>query len=110
MKTALVLNRDQMGAGDADLGRKILGAALRKLLAYDGLEWVVLYNAGVKLAVRGSELAADLVQLHERGAEVLACGTCLEHYGLSDQLLLDHPSNMDEILSALWTADKIVTL
>ena len=110
MKTVIVINNDQMGQGDRTLGRKILGACLRKLLPLEGLDAVVLYNAGVKLGVKDSELAADLAQLFERGVDVLLCGTCLEHFGLEDQLVVDRVSNMDEILATLWSADRVITL
>ena len=110
MKTVLVINRDQMGEGDRELGRKILGTCLRKLPAFDRLEAIVLYNSGVKLAVKDSELAGVLALLHEKGVDVLPCGTCLEHFGLTDQLAVARASNMDEILATLRSADKVITL
>jgi hypothetical protein len=110
MRTVVVINNDQMGQGGRELGRRILGACLRKLLPLEGLEAVVLYNAGVKLGVKDSELAADLAQLFDSGVEVLFCGTCLEHFGLEGQLVVDRVSNMDEILATLWSADKVITL
>ena len=110
MSTVVVINRDQMGAGDRELGRRILGTCLRKLPSFDGLEAIVLYNSGVKLAVKGSELAGELALLHERGIEVLSCGTCLEHFGIKDELLFERASNMEEILATLRAADKVITL
>ncbi len=110
MKTVLVLNNDQMGHGDADLGQKILGTCLRKLTHFAGLEAVVLYNAGIKLAAKNSPHAAELHQLQESGVDVLVCGTCVNHYGLQDQMNLDGVSNMDDILATLQSADKVITL
>ena len=60
MRTVLVLNRDQMGSGDAELGRKILITCLRKLPKFEGLEAIVLYNGGVKLATKTSPAATEL--------------------------------------------------
>ena len=110
MKTVIVINNDQMGQGDRDLGRKILGTCLRKLPAFKGLEAVVLYNDGVKLAVKSSELAKELALLSDRGVDILPCGTCVKHFGLEDQLVFDRVSNMDEILATLWSADRVITL
>ena len=110
MRTVFVLNNDQMGNGDPELGRTILAACLRRLGEYPGLEAVVLYNAGAKLAVKDSPVAAELVQLQERGIDILPCGTCLDHYGLSDQLVVERPSNMDEIVATLREAEKVITL
>jgi intracellular sulfur oxidation DsrE/DsrF family protein len=110
MKTVLVLDHDYMGHGDAELGRKILGACLVKLNRLTGLEAVVLYNAGVKLATKDSPFAPPLHQLHEHGVDLLACGTCVEYFGLQDQMIVERISNMDEIVAALAAAEKVITL
>ena len=110
MKMVLVINNEQMGGGDAELGRKLLGTALRKLARFDELETIILYNAGVRLATRDSFVAVELGLLRENGVSILACGTCVEHYGLHDRLLVDRISNMDEILDTLRRAEKVITL
>jgi intracellular sulfur oxidation DsrE/DsrF family protein len=110
MKTVVVLADSQMGRGDEVLGHKILGTCLRKLAKLDGLEAIVLYNLGVHLATKGSPVAVELRQLYEAGVSVLACGTCVEHYGIGDRLLVDRVSNMDEILATLQKAEKVIRL
>jgi sulfur relay (sulfurtransferase) complex TusBCD TusD component (DsrE family) len=110
MRTVIVLNRDQMGHGDADLGVKILGTCLRKLGRFEGLKAIVLYNAGVKLATKVSPVATELNILSHDGVDLLACGTCVEHYGIEDDLIVDHISTMDEILRTMQAADKVITL
>ncbi|MBN2562817.1 MAG: DsrE family protein [Phycisphaerae bacterium] len=111
MAAIIVLNRAQMGNGDTDLGRKLLGACLRKLpAAFSDLQAVVLFNDGVKLATRDSFVAQDLMQLDEQGVDIIVCGTCLKHYGLTDQFIFPQPSGMDDILAALNKADKVITL
>lgn len=110
MKTVFVISHDQMGHGDIELGSKILGTCLRKLLNFPGLEAVVLYNAGVKLATKDSPVASELHQLHQAGVEILPCGTCVTHYDLNDRMIVDRVSNMDEILNTLRDADKVITL
>jgi len=99
-----------MGHGDAELGRKILATCLRKTIRMTGLESIVLYNAGVKLATKDSPFAPELNQLHENGVDLLACGTCVEYYGLQDQMVVNRVSNMDEILATLQKAEKVITL
>ncbi|MFH1418791.1 MAG: DsrE family protein [Planctomycetota bacterium] len=110
MATVIVINKPQMGSGDEELGRKILGTCLSKLANFPDLEAIVLYNGGVSLAAEGSFVAAELKQLYERGVDIVPCGTCLDHFGLADQLLFDRASNMDEILWTLAQADKVITL
>ncbi len=110
MGTVIVINTDQMGYGDTELGRKLLGTCLRKLSNADGLDAVVLYNAGVRLATKDSFVAVELGLLHENGVEIIPCGTCVDHYDLQDRMLFDRVSNMDEILATLQSATKVITL
>ena len=111
MSTVLVINKDQMGSGEAELGQKILGACLRKLLsAFSDIETIVLFNGGVRLATMDSPVARELTLFHERGVDILVCGTCIDHFGLRAAFLFEQPSNMDEILGAMEAADKVITI
>ena len=58
-------------------------------------------NSGVRLAVEGSESLANLQKLETRGVEVLACGTCLEFFGLTSRLAVGGMTNMYEIAGHL---------
>ena len=62
---------------------------------------LLLMNSGVKLAVEGSESLANLQKLEARGVEVLACGTCLEFFGLTSRLAVGGSTNMYEIAGHL---------
>jgi len=108
MKTVLVLNTDQMGPGDPELGHKILGVLLRKTGALGNLESIVLYNAGVKLLVDGSPHLGEFTLLEENGVDLLACVTCIRHYDL--ELAVGTVSNMDEIIAEMARAEKVITL
>ncbi len=108
MKTVVVLNNDQMGHGDATLGRKILATFLRKSPAMQKLAAIVLFNSGVKLTAADSPVLAELRQLHDGGVEILPCGTCLDFYHL--QPAVARASNMDEIVRTLDGAAKVITL
>lgn len=110
MAAVIVINKDQMGSGDKELGMKILGTCLRKLVNFPELEAIVLYNGGVKLCTASSPVATELTQLHERGIDILPCGTCVDFFGLKDQVLFGRVSNMDEILATVGKADKVITL
>jgi intracellular sulfur oxidation DsrE/DsrF family protein len=111
MATVIVLNKDQMGSGDEELGRKILATCLRKLPAsIHDLEAIIMFNGGVLLATKDSFVAQELTVLHDRGVELLVCGTCVESFDIRDRLLFDPPSNMDAILKAMAKADKVITI
>ncbi len=109
MATVIVINKAQMGNSDEELGRKILATCLKKLPSFTDLEAIVAYNEGVKLVTKDSFVAPELTSLQENGVDILACGTCLNHLGLTDTIV-EHPSNMDDILAAMRAADKVITL
>ena len=108
MHTVIVLNQDQMGHGDRALGQKILGTFLKKSIALRGFEAIVLFNAGVKLVAADSPVLAELRMLEERGIDLVPCGTCLAHFGITPAA--GKVSDMDTILRELDQAQKVVTL
>ena len=108
MTTALLLNHDHMGHGDADLGARILRTFLQKSLALGDLDAVLLVNGGVTLTAADSSVRAELALLEERGVDVVPCGTCLEHFGVSPAM--GSVSSMDDIVAALGRAAMVITL
>ena len=107
-KTVVIVNQDQMGHGDRELGHKILGTFLRKCIALHGLEAIVFYNGGVRLVAGDSPVLAELTSLEEDGVDLLPCGTCIDALGV--EVAVGKVSNMDEIVAELARAEKVVTL
>jgi len=107
MRTVLLLTRDQFGDGDADLGRKVLGTFLRKCTALDGLEAVLFVNAGARLVAPDSPVLAELHLLEERGVELVPCGTCLAHYGITPEV--GEIADMDTVVRELSRAEKVIS-
>ncbi|RMF71132.1 MAG: sulfurtransferase-like selenium metabolism protein YedF, partial [Acidobacteria bacterium] len=68
----------------------------------------LFYNAGVKLCCEGSPALDDLRALEARGVEILACGTCLNYFGLADRLAAGRVTDMLEIAGRLVGAGTIV--
>ena len=108
MNTVIVLNHDQMGLGDLELGRKILGTFLGKVPSIQEVSTIALYNSGVKLLAKGSPVLAELTMLEENGVDLLPCGTCVNHYGV--ELATGEISTMDQIVQELNKAEKVITL
>jgi len=108
MDTVVVLNQDQMGHGDRALGQKILGTFLKKSIALPGFTAIVFYNAGVKLVGPESPVLAELRALEERGVDLVPCGTCLSHFGVTPSV--GKVADMDTILQEIGRAKKVVTL
>lgn len=111
MKKVIILNSEFMGKGDDILGLRLMGSFLRKLWAReDKPDVIVCYNSGVKLMAKGSSVLDALAGLQEAGVEILACGTCMGFYNLTDDIAAGRISDMEEIVSILLTADSVVTV
>ena len=46
--------------------------------------------------------------MEARGVEILTCGTCLEHYGLTEKLAVGSVTNMYTIVEKLAAAGKVI--
>jgi len=60
------------------------------------------------LSSEGSDVLETLKTLSERGVEILSCGTCLDFYGLKENLKVGGISNMFTIAQALLEAERVV--
>ena len=108
-RTVVVVSSEGMGRGDEELGGILMGAFLDTLSQFkEDISHVVFLNAGAKLTVEGARVLEQLRQLEEIGVEVLVCGTCLNHFGISDKLGVGRVSNMYEIVETLNRAARIV--
>lgn len=110
-KILVLVGTDRLGRGDDLLGQKLLSNFLGTLKEMGRDLWcLVLLNAGVKLAVSGSEVLASLKALEQEGVQVLVCGTCLNHFELLAHKQVGETTNMLDIVSHLQLADKVITL
>ena len=108
-RTVVVIASEKMGEGDEKLGTALMKGFVYALTEQDKLPAVVLlYNNGAKLSIRGSESLADLKLLESQGVEILTCGTCLNHYGLSEELAVGTATNMYVITEKQMQATKLV--
>ncbi len=109
--TVVVVNGEAMGRGDDALGAKLLGNLLRTATTVDPKpDAIVFYNAAVKLLGPASQSLEALRALDGAGVDLLACVTCLEFFGLTQQLQVGRVSNMREIVQRTMEAGKVWTL
>ena len=109
--TVLLVASSTLGRGDDELGSVLMRTFIHTLGESDVKPHKIIFmNSGVKLVTRGSELIDDLRALEKEGVEVLACGTCLGHYGLKDAVEVGRISNMYEITLALMMATKVISI
>lgn len=106
---AVVIKSETMGDGDDELGRILLRAFINSLKDADKLPAsIVLYNAGIHLALEGTDTAATLRELEDKGVTILACGTCMDFYGVKHRLSVGIISNMYKITKVLSEAGHVI--
>ena len=107
----LTIHSDIMGRGDEELGHILIRGFLHTLSEVEPLpDTIIFLNSGVKLVAEGSPVVDDLRYLRGRGVEILACGTCLGHYELKDDVAVGEVSNMYTIAETLLGASRTISL
>lgn len=108
-KLVVAVYTDCMGRGDDELGHKLMKAFIFAVTQQEELPATMLfYNGGAKLTVEGSPVLDDLKGLAEQGVEILTCGTCLDHFGIKDQLAVGEVTNMYVIVEKMEQAVRVV--
>ena len=91
------------------VGKTLLKAFVFSLTQQDKLPKTILfYNGGAHLTCAGSPMLDDLKALEAEGVEILTCGTCLNFYGLTEQLAVGGVTNMYVIAEKMLTAGNVV--
>jgi len=111
MTTTIILNSELFGGGENNkLGTQLMGSFLRKIWMVEKKpDTMIFYNTGVKLLIEGSSVLDALDALSRAGVDLVACGTCVEFFNLSQQIRIGWVSNMEEIVSILTKSSKVIT-
>ena len=105
------MGKEAIGEGNKELGIRLAEMFFYTLTqAVDLPESILLMNAGVKLATLNNQVIGHLKALKEQGVMILVCGTCLDYYGLTEELAVGEISNMYDITEKLLVASKVVSL
>jgi selenium metabolism protein YedF len=108
--TVLFISKDTFGEGDKEFSSKLLNMFLQTVFD-SGQEpkAILMANSGVKLMAPDSQALKVLNDFKSRGCEVLACGLCVEYYGLKDSVPKEQITNMFAISEYLFAADKVLS-
>ena len=71
---------------------------------------LIFYTEGVKLACKGSPVLDQLGEMEKAGVELVLCSTCLEFFGIKDQVAVGIVGGMSDILHVLQTAPRLIPL
>lgn len=109
--TVILVTTNGMGHGDPELQHKLITTYFKLLDESNTLPAVIcFYTEGVKLVTTGSPVLEVLRMLEAKGVHLVICSTCLNHYGLEDQVEVGVTGGMTDIIEAQWRADKVITL
>ncbi len=108
--TIIFLSKDTFGGGDPEFSRTLLNLFLQSALeAGHEPQAILMANTGVRLMARDSAVLPVLNDFRERGCEVLACGLCVEFYGLKEDIPKEQITNMFAIVEYLFAAEKVLS-
>ena len=104
----VVVNKQIMGHGSDELGKKLMKAFIYTLTEQEVLpKKIIFYNGGVLLAdKKQSHVLEELKVLQENGVEIMSCGACIDYYKVD--LAIGNTSNMYFIVEEMRAADRVV--
>ena len=108
---AVLITGKTLGRSDEELGEILVKGFLGALSQLDvPPRTMALINEGVKLALFDSSSCDHLKNLERKGTNILVCGTCVNHFGITDSVGAGVISTMFEIVEALDKAGRILSL
>lgn len=107
-KRVVLISSETLGKGDDELGKVILENFLVNIKK-NPPQVIFLMNSGVKLATESSLLSVHLEELHNNGVQVLSCKTCVDHFGIEEDIIAGEISTMT-YFAELTVDHNIITL
>ena len=109
--TTIFISSSEMGRGSSELGDILMKSFMFTLVESEKAPQTILFvNGGVYLTCENSPVLDHLVNLQNRGVEILSCGTCLDYFKLKEKLAVGQITNMYTIYEKMNTADKVISL
>ena len=105
----VIISSEFMGYGDDVLGKILIKGFIFALTQLETLpKAVIFYNSGVRHVLKNSETIKDLQYLQQQGVEILACGTCLNHFNALADLAVGGITDMYNIVNLMQQAARIL--
>ncbi len=109
--TVILVTNNGMGKADIALQHKLTAKYFELLMQNTHLPAAIcFYTEGVKLSVTASPVLEQLKALEAKGVRLILCSTCLDFYGLSDQIQVGIVGGMSDIIEAQAKASKVITI
>lgn len=112
--TVVLVTKETLGTvagADREFGLQMMDKLLHSLESQpERPSAIVFYTEGVRLVCHGSKVLLGLRLLEGLGVRLVACQSCLEHYGLAGEVAAGEVGNMRQIVELMLAADKVVTV
>jgi hypothetical protein len=109
--TVILFTRNGLGSAPQELQSKLVTKFLElTLLSEDLPAKIIFYTEGVKLCCQGSPVLDQLQKYEDRGVELVLCATCLDFFGIRDQVKIGIIGGMGDILTALQMATRVLSV
>lgn len=109
--TCIFINSDKMGTGNDELGHVLIKGYIYTLTESKPYPKSILFvNSGIKLTTENEATVENLKILQDAGVEILSCGTCLDYYGLKEELKVGTVTNMYTIVESMNNSSKTISI
>ncbi len=107
----ILISREIIGGNDRELGEVLIKSFLGTLVQMEfPPRYISLMNEGIRLALKGTSTCDYLQELERKGCEILVCGTCTNHFGVTEEVGVGVISNMFDITESLMKVDKVISI
>lgn len=107
----IYINSDKMGTGNDELGEVLIKGYIYTLTESKPYpKAIVFVNSGIKLTTINEATVENLTILEDAGVEILSCGTCLDYYGLKENLKVGNITNMYNIVELMNKSSKTISI
>lgn len=111
-KLVVLIKSNLFGEGDIQLGNVLMKSFLVSLLENNKkVKSIIFMNKGIELTTTNVEIIEILKEFEQKGTEIFSCGTCLDFYGVKDDLKIGQITNMYASVDALVeSSNKILII
>lgn len=110
-RITLVINKCGMGEAPDELSHVLLKNYLSLILLEKDLpSYICFYADGAKLTTDDSPVIDVLKELEDKGVNILICRTCLNFYGIINDVKVGTIATMEDIIGAQYNSDKVIVL
>lgn len=109
--TMILITRQGMGDAEQPLPMNLLRTYLTLLIDSNTLpDAIGFYTEGVKVVIEGSPVLELLQAIEAKGVRLIICSTCLNFFGLVNQVRAGIVGGMADIIEAQRRVDQVISL